>query len=156
MILGRIDQPETYTYLPAPFQRSLTFLSEMDLATVATGRYEIDGDKLFVIVMDMETAPVSEKLPEAHQEYIDIQLLISGEERIGVALRHDENPIAKAYDAERDICFFSSVDGEHDFILTPGKFAVFFTGQPHRPGCCVDAPMSIKKAVVKIHKSLLA
>ncbi|KXF82224.1 N-acetylneuraminate anomerase [Enterovibrio coralii] len=155
MILGHITQPETYAYLPEAFRRSLAFLSETDMLTLPTGRHDIDGDNIYVNVMAFDTQPAKEKLAEVHKEYIDIQFLISGEERIGFALANENNPIAKDYDAESDFYLVESMVGETNVMMTPGTFAIFLPEQPHKPGCNVTASKPLKKAVVKVHKSLL-
>ena len=35
------------------------------------------------------------------------------------------------------------------------KFVIFMPGEPHKPGCVVQAPMDIKKVVIKVRASLL-
>ncbi|PKF50137.1 N-acetylneuraminate anomerase [Enterovibrio nigricans] len=155
MILGHITQPDTYSYLPDAFRRSLAFLAETDMVALSTGRHDIDGDNIYVNVMAFDTQPANEKLAEVHKEYIDIQFLISGEERIGFALANGNNPIAKEYDGESDFYLVESMEGECEVIMSPGMFAIFLTEQPHKPGCNVSASTPIKKAVVKVHKSLL-
>ena len=39
--------------------------------------------------------------------------------------------------------------------LQAGMFAVFFPGEPHKPGIQGETPAEIKKAVVKVHRQLL-
>lgn len=155
MILGHITQPETYAYLPEAFRRSLAFLKDTDMAALPTGRYDIDGDNIYVNVMAFDTQSANEKLAEVHKEYIDIQFLIRGEEYIGFALANENNPIAKEYDAESDFYLVESMMGEAGATMTPGAFAIFLPEQPHKPGCIVTTSKQIKKAVVKVHKSLL-
>lgn len=155
MILGHITQPETFAYLPEAFRRSLAFLAATDMVALPTGRHDIDGDNIYVNVMAFDTLPANEKLAEVHKEYIDIQFLISGEERIEFALANDNNPVAKEYDAESDFYLVESMVGETGVTMTPGTFAIFLTEQPHKPGCNVTTSKPLKKAVVKMHKSLL-
>lgn len=54
MIVGHIDQRETFSYLPAAVHRSLAFLSGTNLETLPVGRHDIDGDKIFVNVMRLK------------------------------------------------------------------------------------------------------
>lgn len=157
MILGHIAQPNTYQYLPAVIRQCVTFLTETDMEALSVGRHDIDGDNIFVNVMEFTTQPADEKLAEAHKEYIDIQFLISGEEQIGFSLACANNPIAKEYDKEADFYLLEEVKTESQVVLLPKMFAIFLTEQPHKPGCIVSgaASVPIKKAVVKVHKSLL-
>jgi len=83
---------------------------------------------------------------EAHRVYADLQFVVSGEERIGFG------PIERftrgAYDAERD---FEALTGDGDFLRVPaGSFVLLWPGEPHMPGMAVDAPVPVKKIVVKI------
>lgn len=154
MIVGHIDQRETFSYLPAAVHRSLAFLSETNLEALPVGRHDIDGDNIFVNVMAFETAGADSKLHEVHREYIDIQYLIAGNERIGFALASEQHMVETPYDAENDFWLAGPVDCESEVVLEPGMFAIFLPNQPHKPGCVVEAPQIIKKAVVKVHRSL--
>ncbi|MCH3846924.1 YhcH/YjgK/YiaL family protein, partial [Campylobacter jejuni] len=87
-----------------------------------------------------------EKKAELHQQYIDIQLLLNGEERIlfgmaGTARQCEE------FHHEDDYQLCSVIENEQAIILKPGMFAVFMPGEPHKPGCVVGEPGEIKKVV---------
>ncbi|MBY5943701.1 N-acetylneuraminate anomerase [Photobacterium rosenbergii] len=154
MIVGHIDQRETFSYLPAAVHRSLAFLSGTNLETLPVGRHDIDGDKIFVNVMAFETSSAESKLHEVHRDYLDIQFLVAGSERIGFAVASEAHTVEKPYDSENDFWLAGAVEGESEVLLEPGMFAIFLPGQPHKPGCTVAAPQLIKKAVVKVHRSL--
>ncbi|MGR5061724.1 N-acetylneuraminate anomerase [Photobacterium sp. DNB22_13_2] len=154
MIVGHIEQLETYSYLPAAVHRSLAFLSETNMAELSVGRHDIDGDNIFVNVMEFDTACANSKLHEVHREYLDIQYLITGEERIGFALANDSHTVEKTYDAENDYWLAGQLNMESEVVMEPGMFAIFLPNQPHKPGCEVQTPTAIKKAVVKVHRRL--
>ncbi len=155
MILGHIENPETFTYLPLALQKSVAFFKDNEMTSLAVGRYEIDGDNIYVNVMEFDTQPENEKLAEVHRDYIDVQFLISGEEKICFALPCETNPIAKEYDKESDAYLVEAMKGELSIIMKPKMFAIFLTEEPHKPGCIVSRSSSIKKAVVKVKKELL-
>lgn len=87
---------------------------------------------------------------EAHKKYIDIQLLLSGEEIIEYTpLMGLKEKIA--YDANKDIAFYN--DGEKPIIklkLVPGFFTVLYPQDAHKPQLFTDSRQSVKKVVVKI------
>lgn len=63
-----------------------------------------------------------------HEQYIDIQLLLNGEERIlfgmaGTARQCEE------FHHEDDYQLCSTIDNEQAIILKPGMFAVFMPGE---------------------------
>ena len=121
----------------------------------APGRYELQGDNIFMNVMTFTTQSPVEKKAELHEQYIDIQLLLNGEERIlfgtaGTARQCEE------FHHEDDYQLCSAIENEQAIILKPGMFAVFMPGEPHKPGCVVGEPDEIKKVVVKVKADLMA
>ncbi|MFP8215703.1 YhcH/YjgK/YiaL family protein, partial [Klebsiella quasipneumoniae] len=50
----------------------------------------------------------------------------------------------------------NAIDGEQSVILTPGMFAIFIPGEPHKPGCVITEPAEIKKVVIKVSANLLS
>lgn len=66
------------------------------------GRFNLRGDDIFMNVMVFTTQPAESKKSEQHAQYIDIQLLLSGEERIlwGMVNVHSS---AKRYTLKRII-----------------------------------------------------
>lgn len=120
----------------------------------APGRYTLQGEDIFMNVMQFATQPPAQKQAELHEQFIDIQLLLTGEERIfygiaGSARQCDE------WHPEADYQLCSGIDNEQSVILRPGMFAVFMPGEPHKPGCAVAESGEIKKVVVKVRATLL-
>lgn len=120
----------------------------------AAGRYELRGEDIFMNVMTFATQFPDQKKAELHEQYIDIQVLLTGEERIlfGVTgsarQREDFHP-------EEDYRLCSEIAGEQCVTLRPGMCAVFMPGEPHKPGCAILEPGEIKKVVVKVRARLL-
>lgn len=119
------------------------------------GRYELRGDDIFMNVMTFATQPAESKKAELHAQYVDIQLLLSGEERIlfgaaGAARQCEE------VHTDEDYQLCSAIENAQAVTLKPGMFAVFMPGEPHKPGCTVALSQEIKKTVVKVRASLLA
>ncbi|SUG53636.1 Putative sugar isomerase involved in processing of exogenous sialic acid [Salmonella enterica subsp. diarizonae] len=52
----------------------------------APGHYELQGDNIFMNVMQLTTQMPAEKKAELHEQYIDIQLLLTGAERIAFGM----------------------------------------------------------------------
>ncbi|WP_407578926.1 N-acetylneuraminate anomerase [Citrobacter koseri] len=118
------------------------------------GRYELQGDDVFMNVMQFATQSPQEKKAELHVQYVDIQLLLTGEERIlfgvvGSACECEE------LHGEEDYQLCRRIHEQQSITLTSGMFSVFMPGEPHKPGCMAGEPGEIKKAVVKVRASLL-
>lgn len=118
------------------------------------GSYSLQGDDIFMNIMQFVTQSPASKKAELHERYIDIQLLLAGEERIvfgmsGAARQCEE------WHAEDDYQLCCEIADEQAVALKAGRFAVFMPDEPHKPGCVVEAPAEIKKVVIKVRASLL-
>ncbi|GGD51900.1 hypothetical protein GCM10010911_06850 [Paenibacillus nasutitermitis] len=57
---------------PAALIRALDYLKEADWSKLENGRYDIDGDRIFVNVGDGTTAHASQRKAERHIRYTDV------------------------------------------------------------------------------------
>lgn len=120
----------------------------------APGRYELQGKNVFMNVMQFVTQQPEQKKAELHEQYIDIQVLLAGEERILFGMTDSARQCDEMH-VEDDYQLCSEIADEQAIVLKPGRFAIFMPGEPHKPGCVVQAPMDIKKVVIKVRASLL-
>ena len=148
-LIGKIAESEKFYGLHPLFPKAFGFLKRPDLASLPLGRYEIDGDRCWAMVQDVELKPLAERKLETHRKYIDIQAPLTGVESIGLAKMSAEAQ-RLPFDVEKDFVLY---DGESKPVtLVPGEFAVFFPPlDAHAPCCMVqNGPSRIKKVVVKI------
>jgi biofilm protein TabA len=151
MILDTIAHADRYLALHPAFAAAFRFLRDTDLDALPSGRNEIDGDAMFVIIDRQDGRGHGGARLEAHRRYIDIQYTIHGGEEIGWApLAACASPEAP-FDAERDIVFFR--DAPACWLGVPrGSFAVFFPDDAHAP---LAATGALTKAIVKISAAAL-
>ena len=149
MILDTLPNLALYTELSPRLSAAAVFLATHDLAALPEGRVEIDGDDVFASVSDYETHEPAPERFEAHRDYADLQLVVSGAERIGIAPRTPCLSVEQPYDEARDIEF---VRAEGDFVpLFAGRFLVIFPHEAHQPGCHpAGGPARVRKIVVKM------
>ncbi|SKA16587.1 YhcH/YjgK/YiaL family protein [Consotaella salsifontis] len=153
MIFGRLENFENEaSTLPEAILKGLRFLASTDLAAIEPGRVEIDGEAMFASFQQYETGAKATKKPEAHFRYIDIQYVVSGEEKIGFAPL-SLVPAASEVIEDKDVQFFADVPNETDLVLTAGCYAVFYPWDVHRPACQTEAPSPVRKVVMKIRAS---
>lgn len=145
MILDQLSQWETYAGCVLQLGKAIDFLSTCNEQT-PSGTYELDGKKVYAMVSEYDT--VEDPLWENHRAYIDIQVLLSGTERVQWA-PSSELAVVKPYDAEKDIARYSGA-AKLEFALIPGQFAVFFPADGHRVKLHANGPGHVKKAVIKI------
>jgi YhcH/YjgK/YiaL family protein len=146
MIFDTLDNHVRYAGLGHDLPRALKFLAETDLAALPIGRIDIDGDNLYAMVQEYVTKPVEQGLWEAHRKYIDVQYMLSGQERMGFAnLRAMQ---LGEYVPEKD---FQPMTGNGNFVdVFAGAFVIFFPEDGHMPGLRVDVPEPVRKVVLKV------
>jgi len=130
-------------------ERAFEYLAKADLAALPLGRTDIEGDDVYVMMSEGETKPPEQVKFEAHRRYIDIQLVVRGQEAIGVAPVPTLTTV-EAYDSAKDIEFFAVPPQFSQLELRAGEFAVFAPGDGHRPSLHLDGPHVSRKAVVKV------
>jgi biofilm protein TabA len=156
MIVGRISDVATQQdVLPDAVVRALEALQKIDLGAIAPGRYEIEGDKLFYLIQDVDLLTLAETHAETHLKYADIQIPFSTGERFGFALpQPDLAPTDDQY-ATNDLAFHPAPVGECFIDAVPGDYLVFLPKELHRPRLAIKDKEMIRKIVVKVHASLL-
>ncbi|MGL5373223.1 MAG: YhcH/YjgK/YiaL family protein [Aeromonas veronii] len=154
MITGSLNTLQR-TPLPAPLARIMAEVvkSVAHWGDAPLGKTEIDGPNLFCLVSEDLTEPAADRRGEFHQQYLDIQLLLCGEEWIGVG-PHDY--VSDGADHPHPDLWFVDDEQTTYLALQPGDFAIFWPGELHRPLCTFNQPAKVKKLVVKVHKDLLA
>ncbi|MBE7711120.1 MAG: DUF386 domain-containing protein [Cyanobacteria bacterium SIG31] len=147
MIKDKLKNAKTYYNLGENLKKGLLWLEKNDLEKLADGRYEIDEDKVFASIQTYETKDDANY--ESHRNYIDIQYMINGCEKIGVTdLSNCKTCIE--YDAERDLEFYNITTPEEYLRLNAGEFLIFYPHDAHKPSITLDEKATVKKVVVKV------
>jgi YhcH/YjgK/YiaL family protein len=147
MIVDTLDHSEQYISLHPRFQAAFAFLKNTDLHALPEGRLEIDGTNLFALTQNYQTKPVADGKLEAHRKYIDIQVVVSGEEYIGYAPLTGQAPV-DPFNPEKDMGLYH---GDANLIkISSGMFAIFYPHDAHLPCRQVQGPCAVKKIVVKV------
>ena len=148
MIYDKIDNLELYSGILDDIRRGLEYLQELK-PDIEKGLYELSS-RVKAIVSEYTTKEDNEYGYEAHRDYIDIQYLISGSEKI-CCLPLEYLKETKPYNKEIDASFYVEKDVKpQELLLGNGYFAVLFPQDGHMPQLCVDEPSSVKKVVVKV------
>ena len=146
MILSALSQSERYETLHPLFARAFAHIRSTDFFSLAPGRYPVIGDELIAIVEQVPAKTREMAKLEAHRKYIDIQLVLEGDETMGwKPLADCHNPVSD-YSREKDIQFFH--DAPAAWITTPpGHFCIFFPEDAHAP---LVGEGIIRKVIFKI------
>ncbi len=148
MIIDRLENVELYRGLAPGLVLAMEWLRSHDVRAMAAGRHDVDGDRLFALVQDVQTRPAAQCRLEAHRKYHDVQYVATGVERMGYANLSRVTKVTEEYDAEKDVGFY---DGPIDWVtVAAGYFTVFTPEDAHAPLCMVDAPAAVRKVVMKV------
>ena len=136
-----------YSLHKAYWDKAFAFLKEHELQTLAVGKYPIEGDSVYATVTENPTKDYDSTKWESHKKYVDLQYVISGEEKIGVSPLPGLT-ITKAYDPSKDLQNYSG-EGKL-YTASPGTFFLFFPSDAHRPNITTGDKKPDKKIVIKI------
>ncbi len=118
---------------------------------VENGKYPLDNGA-YAAVSEYVTKPMATSKFEAHKKFIDVQLILSGAEIIGVAPTSgfgDADRLGE-YNTEKDVEFFAASGEFEKLALSVGDFAILYPEDAHMPGVHETDPTKIKKIVLKI------
>lgn len=107
------------------------------------------NESLFALEQVYESKEREACFFESHRQYIDIQFILKGEERIDV-VPISELTIDMPYDDEKDFIKYHDVKDLSSLLLRPGYVAIFFPEDAHMPCLQKDTKTVVYKTVVKV------
>lgn len=147
MIVDAIKNAELYYSLSPRIKQAFEWLAECDVEALEVGRHDIDGDNLFVNVMEVDLKQPCDAPLEVHNRYIDIQIM-RGEvnEIYGWSERIDCCKAKGEFDTTRDVQFFED-EPQTLFALNERQFAIFLPEDAHAP---MQGEGHIRKLIFKV------
>lgn len=147
MILDTIENLSLYRGLSKNLSKAIDYIQNTNLNNLSAGKHTIFNDDVFVMINEYDTKDESECVIEAHKKYIDIQIMLKGDEKVGFAFLNNQKE-TEPYNEDNDYTFYSS---ELDYMyLREESFAIFFPTDLHCPTIKIDSSKSVAKAVVKV------
>ena len=146
MIIDKLDNLEKYVAINPLFSKVVKFLKANDLSTMADGKYEIEGQDLFVNITTTKGKAPDEAVLEAHNKMIDIQIPLTAAETYGYTQR-SLLPQTE-FDVEKDITMIPDLAADSYVTCQPGMMVIFFPQDGHAP--CIAGVPEFKKAIFKI------
>ncbi|MEG1671891.1 MAG: YhcH/YjgK/YiaL family protein [Alistipes sp.] len=148
MIFDSLKNCAFYYAVSPRLKQAFDYILSTDLQTLEAGRHTIDGENIFVNVIECDLKKTVDAKLEVHNKYIDIQVVVRGLESFGWSERADVRQPQSAFDTEKDICFYDDVPQTY-YTLKPGQFTILMPDDAHVPmvgeGC-------VKKLIVKVLK----
>ena len=147
MIFGNINNLEEFPFLEEQVKECFEYAKEHNLASFEKGSHEIDGERLFVNIVEYTTTAAKVRFWEAHRKYLDVHVMLHGTEQID--LNFIQNMDVKEFVEKDD---FLPMDGEKNssVVLRDGDFLICYPSDGHRTAVAVEEPEKIKKAIFKV------
>ena len=154
MIYDKLENFKLYAHLaPAAWEKIEAFLKTVTPETESRRHY-LDGDLVLADTAIYQTKPLEECKVELHGRYVDIQVVLEGDETL-CCVPTDDLEVLEAFDAERDRGFFVYRPGRETRLeMSAGTFAVFLPGEGHLTAWHTPAN-TVRKVVFKIDRKLL-
>lgn len=148
MIFDKLSNIKMYKGTNKNLDLVIDYIMTHDLNALPLGRTILDGDNAYINVMDANAAPLEQRKYELHHHYMDLQIDLTGIERIDTGDR--SSIVMETYDPDSDVGICSAPDLAQ-CIIGPGNFILCMAGEPHKPNIAVSNDTKLKKAVCKIH-----
>ncbi|QLB21418.1 hypothetical protein A6B43_07745 [Vespertiliibacter pulmonis] len=154
MLLGDLTRQDFTNSLPPVLARCCHKLNQLDLANLPLGKQPLE-DGIDMNVMEFTTEPADRKQAELHRKFIDIQVLISGEEAIEYDVGMPDLSLYSEYNEDADYQLTPETANKNVVILRPKMFVIFLPNETHKPGVSINGDKLLKKLVVKVPVELL-
>lgn len=147
MIYSNLKYIDTYKGIHANLDKAIDYLMNADLATLSLGRNEVDGDRVYINRFQYETIPMAEGIFEAHKKYLDIHILLSGREAMGIC-----DVVKMTIEKEDEANDYVLGEGpmEQKINLEPGDAIVAFPHDAHMVKLESSGICAVDKVVVKV------
>lgn len=147
MIFGNTKNLDEYSFLEDKILECFEYAKNNDLKSFEKGCHPIDGDRLFVNIVEYETTNKEDRFWEAHKDYLDLHLMLDGCERID--LNFIANMEIGEYVKKDD---YQALEGENNssVVLNDNDFVICFPNDGHMTAIAYKNPCKIKKAIFKI------
>ena len=128
--------------------KAAQYLSNLQGEELTLGCH-IVNDGFYYNVIEYETTSEKEKPFESHRKYVDIQLLLEGEE---VMQETDVTRLVVEgkYDDEKDVVLYKATDNSASTILRPGSIMILYPRDAHRSMSINAKESTVVKVVGKV------
>lgn len=148
MIYDKICNIENYLGLSKNIDNALLFIKNNDIKTLRKGKTVIDNENVFVNHFEYNTVEESEDtLFENHIDYIDLHVVISGEEFMAVTSTERLNEVKKIL-SEDSVIYSGNSDVK--LPMTNELFLMVYPGEAHLPKLIYKNSCKVDKLVFKI------
>lgn len=159
MLTGRLDDINEKNYYPDIIVRIISYLKTLPLDSLASGKYSIpflDNNLAWFVVLEYNTEEESYFNPEVHRYFSDLQIVLSGCEKMAWCFDNGKFVPEGGYLEQRDILFYQRHNVTLNyFIASESEFFLFTPSDVHITNIMHEHVSPVRKLVVKVHNDLL-
>lgn len=146
MIISNLQNSSRVESLHPLFKKLFDYVKTHDLLHTECGRIELDGDNLFINNSNPTCVTADQQVLEVHRDYIDVHILLEGQETVGWKALEDLTQETKVYEKEGDCALYA--DRPKTYVtLQPGQFLIVYPEDPHAP---IIGEGKIRKLIGKV------
>ena len=148
MIVTNIKDAGRYKSISPAMEKAVNYIQSGAWSNIPSDKVRYPIHEGEVEVMRIIYDPSEESVWENHRNWTDIQMLVSGEEKMLFAPTSDLK-VEGEYLVEKD---FQKLSGEscQSLIVTPGQLIFFFPEDGHKPGLATERKGTVDKIVFKV------
>lgn len=126
---------------------AIELIQEADFTELDNGRNDVDGDDVYINRFSYDTVDEKDAFFEAHKHYIDVHVVLSGEEKIGIS----DRSILESLGYDEDSDSYELVGECEQYVkLKPGKILICFPRDAHKVKIINNGANKVDKAVIKV------
>lgn len=146
MIYDKLENLYKYKSLNPYLEKVIDFIENNSLSKLDIGKTNIDGENVFVNVIETNTNYRNDVSYEVHNKYIDLHINIYSGEKFYLGYNNSSIEINN----ETDIGF-CECQCQLEGLLNKNYFVLFFSGEAHIPTLNISKMnMPTKKVIFKI------
>ena len=147
MIIARNETARPYLGIHPNLDEALRRITKEFLSSLGTERVDIIPGQVWCTKFTYETISDEESFFEAHEDFLDIHLMLSGRERVEIA-----SPAGlRQFDSQPENDFYAyRGEAAHKLVLSPGDFLVVWPDDAHKIKMMLERSETVTKAVFKV------
>lgn len=131
MIYDKLSNMGRYSGMAANLDRAIRYIREVQLDKLPLSKTTVDGDQVYINHFTYTTAEKeADSLFEDHAEYLDMNIITSGYERVQVQESTVLTEVERR-DSEAAVMYIG--EGGTSFIPTAEQFLLVYPGEAHIP-----------------------